>query len=123
MATTRKPGSLHIGGDGLDEMIDALRELRTTGIQRAQRKLDDALDRTAMKSHELAHVHEGSLRASQSHSSTHEAYGWQGQISFDARGAAFEMQRGDDHAAFIDSLSALSEKDFTDALDSLFDDF
>lgn len=111
----------YVGTAGLDEMIDALRDLRTTGIQRAQRNLDDALDRTAEISYELAHIHEGALRESQSHSSAHEPYGWEGIISYDARGAAFEMQRGDDHSAFIDSLAPLSENDFQRAMDSMSD--
>ena len=112
---------IHIAARGLDDMIQAMRDIQKNGIPRAQRALDGALDRTAERSYGLAHIHDGALRASQSHSSTHGPNWWTGQVSYDARGAAFEVQRGGNHGAFIDSLAASSEPDFKQAIDSAFE--
>ena len=114
--------TIRIDTRGLDALIRDLRELRTTGVQRAQEALDAALERAAEKSYDLAHTHEGDLRASQSHSSSHEIDGWEGQISYGSRGAAWEMQRGGEHSSYIDSLAHLSARDFEEALDAMFRD-
>jgi hypothetical protein len=112
-----------IEASGLSEMIQALHDIQTKGPARAQRELDLALDKTAETSRELAHLHSGRLKESQSHSSdSSDPREWQGQISYDGRGAAFEIQRGGDHSEFIDSLAGLSAEDFRAALDSMFRD-
>src|SRR5687768_8072216 len=113
---SRNQVTIKINMTGLDEMIDALKDLQTEGVARAQRALDDALDLTAERSRALAHLDEGTLRASQSHSSTHEPDGWVGAIAYSGRGAAFEMAKGGEHAAYIDSLAHLSHDDFLAAV-------
>lgn len=106
---------------GLDAMIDSLRELQTEGVRRAQAELDRALDRTAETSRDLAHLHQGDLKASQQVSSAHGLASWEGQISYSARGAQYEYQKPG-HGAFIDDLSRLSAEDFERALDAMFRD-
>lgn len=111
--------AIFLGVSGLDELLEYVRDTPLR-VQRAQEALDRALDATAERSRALAHVHAGALRESQTHSSSHEINGWEGQISYSSRGAAWEIQRGGEHAAFIDSLSGLSEESFEEAINQAF---
>lgn len=113
--------SIKISTKGLDKMIKDFGQLESEGTRRAQEALDQVLDRTAETSYGLAHLDEGQLRASQSHSSVHGPSHWEGQITYTSRAAGYEMAKGGDHSAFIDALAALSGSDFEAAIDTTFD--
>jgi len=101
---------------GLDELRRALRDVQRVGIPRAQEALDGALDTAAEWSREAAHEHSGALKASQTHSSSHDRDGWSGVIAYSAPGAPWEMERGGEHAEFIDGIAPATEAEFYAAL-------
>lgn len=107
---------IRIETTGLDAMIQVMRDLQGPAQRRAQERLDDALDRAAEISYDLAHVHEGDLKASQSHGSEHGPTTWRGTVAYGSRGARYEIQRAGDHSQFIDALTAMTEGEFERAI-------
>jgi hypothetical protein len=112
---------------GLDAMIDALRDIEKVGIPRAKAALDRALGQTFEVSQELVHVsddprHAGSLRESGEYYSESSPREWKGTITYEGdRGAAgYEMQRGGEHAQFINDLAIFAERPFEEAIDEAY---
>jgi hypothetical protein len=106
---------------GLNEMIESLKSFEKGGknLIRLQEEFDAVLGQTFQTSQELAHRRTGTLIESGDATSEHGATEWVGTISYAAPGVPFEMQRGGEHSAFIDQLSARSAQDFEDAIDKV----
>lgn len=118
--------SLKITSTGLDKIIRDLHDFQTVGIARAQDALDGALAEAFDLSQGLAHLsrdkrHRGALKASGDYSSDHGPSHWVGTIAYSDRAAHWEIERGGEHAAFIDSLATMTEESFERAMDALFE--
>lgn len=111
---------IHVTVRGLDDLIDYVCDVRVNGIPRAQRALDRVLKETGDVSRDLAHEHEGALKASMWTQSEHGVTEWTGSVNYSARGGIFELQRGEDHASYIERLTAISESRIEEALNEVF---
>jgi hypothetical protein len=106
---------------GWDSMMRDIARVQRTP-QRARPLLEAVLARHSQAAQDLVHVdHTGATKASHRKDSSWDALEkeWVGSLSWESEGVHWELERGGEHSAFIDSAYLWSEE-YRDAIETAF---